>query len=87
MLNNVSVNGIVDYALFKNCTFVNFSANWATYLAAAVANAGGNSGAILLQNCMFVGCTAIGAAGNLLRTFVLGNEAVTAANQGLAVTP
>jgi len=87
MLANAAANGIVDYALFKNCTFLNFSANWATSLAAAVTNAGGNSGAILLQNCMFAGITAIGAAGNLLRTYVLGNEVVTAANQGLAVNP
>jgi hypothetical protein len=84
MLNNSAVNGIVDFVLCKDCTFINFSVNWAEYLAAAIANAGGNSGAILLQNCMFAGITAIGAAGNLLRTFILGNEVVTVANQGLA---
>lgn len=60
----VAAGGMDRYALFDDCTFINCVDSTATAMSAAITNAGGSpSGSILLNDCIFLGATAVATTG------------------------
>lgn len=77
----VGSGGIDRYALFENCTFVNAVESGSTTMNAAITANASAGGAILLQNPMSLGATALATTGPV---YVIGNVPV-ATTSGIAI--
>lgn len=77
----VGATGMDRYALFDNCTFINAVESTSTTINAAITANASAGGAILLQNPMSLGATALATTGPV---YVIGNVPV-ATTSGIAI--
>jgi hypothetical protein len=77
----VGVGGIDRYALFDNCSFINAVESGSTTINAAITADASAGGAVILQNPMSLGATAIATAGPV---YIIGNVP-TANTSGIAI--
>ena len=79
----VGTGGIDRYVLFRNCTFANPIASGATSMTTGFSVAASPGGAVLMQDCLAYGATAIDTAG---KTFTNLADAGTAGGKVAAAS-
>lgn len=85
---NVPAAGLADWAILKDCSFINQlkSAVASTQMTVAAAMASGANGLLLWQNNITVGATKLGDTNGLLQSYV-NMPAPAAATAGIGVNP